>query len=301
MKKAVQLLNKNISFYLPIFIFIFLSLSQKNWAIIPQKEFNFSNDPIDVVIPSTEKDKDTLEFCIDGIKKNCAEVRRIIIISKKHLTDKAEWYPESSFPITKDMIVDEIFQDEELARAYKKNPKNRTGWIYQQILKLYAPFVIPNISSNVLILDSDTIFLNPVSFIGSNGAACFNPGTEHHAPYFVHMKKILPDLYRVYPSYSGISHHMLFQRCVLEDLFSMIENLHQKPMWKAMLHCIDHARLFDSSMSEYEIYFNYALLRSKQFTIRKLRWENVNSISCIPEYKMNKYHYVSAHAYMRTS
>ena len=278
---------------------ILLFTSQENWAIITTREFTFSNDPIDVVIPCTEKDKDTLDSCIEGIKKNGANIRRIIVLSKTLITDKAEWYPESSFPITKDMILAELFSNQELAQAYKKDPKNRLGWIYQQILKLYAPLVIPNISSNVLALDSDTVFLNPVSFIETNGAACFNPGSERHEPYFYHMKRLLPDLHRVFPPYSGISHHMLFQRCVLEDLQSAIEAFHHEPMWKALIHCIDSNYLFNSCLSEYEIYFNYVFLRSKQFTIRKLLWTNISSIGNFEEYKMKKYHYVSAHAYLR--
>lgn len=277
-------MKKSWILFFSLFIF-FISSPFLNLAAIEQKEFIFSKEPIDVVIPSTEKDQETLDLCINGIKENCTDVRRIIVISKTKLTNNAEWIDESSFPITKDMIAFELFGNETMANAYKMNPSNRLGWIYQQFLKLYAPLVIENISPNVLVLDSDTIFLRPVSFIGPNGAACFNPGTERHSPYFAHMHRLLPELHRVYPEHSGISHHMLFQKCVLEDLKSAIETYHQKPMWKALIHCIDHNCLFGSCMSEYEIYFNYALLRSKQFSIRKFTWQNISSISSIPNYK----------------
>ena len=42
--------------------------------------------------------------------------------------------------------------DAEKAREFLASPVTRIGWIYQQLLKLYAPFVIPGISSNVLVL-----------------------------------------------------------------------------------------------------------------------------------------------------
>ena len=43
---------------------------------------------IDVVIPAHKKDIDTLDLCIDGIRKNVKDVRRIIVVSKEKLTDK---------------------------------------------------------------------------------------------------------------------------------------------------------------------------------------------------------------------
>ncbi|MFN4174741.1 MAG: hypothetical protein ACK4HV_06525, partial [Parachlamydiaceae bacterium] len=48
---------------------------------VQRSQYNFTNDPIDVVIPSTEKDLYTLDLCIDGIRTNCSGVRRIIVIS----------------------------------------------------------------------------------------------------------------------------------------------------------------------------------------------------------------------------
>lgn len=261
--------------------------------------FSFEREPIDVVIPCTEKDLDTLDLCIEGIKKNGSDIRDVYVVSKKKLTSQAYWVPESAYPFNKEDIALELFQDHAKANAYISDRRNRLGWILQQLLKFYAPLIIENISSNVLILDSDTVFLNPVTFLGKNGAALFNPGSENHRPYFEHMKRLLPGLCRVIPRYSGISHHMLFQRSVLLDLKSAIESYHQKPLWKALLACVNPSELYASCLSEYEIYFNYALLRSKQFTPRSLKWANVSTVSNFDVYKNNGYDYVSAHAYMR--
>ena len=49
--------------------------------------------------------------------------------------------------------------------SYVSKKEKRIGWYYQQLLKQYAPFVIPKISSNVLILEPDTIFLKQVTFM----------------------------------------------------------------------------------------------------------------------------------------
>ena len=52
---------------------------------------------IDAVIPAHKKDIDTLDLCIDGIRQNVKDIRRIIVVSKDKLTDNAEFYPESNF------------------------------------------------------------------------------------------------------------------------------------------------------------------------------------------------------------
>jgi hypothetical protein len=263
-----------------------------------KKTYIFSNDPIDVVIPSVDKDLRTLELCIKGIRENCKNLGRIFVVSNKKLTEEAIWIDESKFPFTKLDIALELFKSREKSLEYLKTPNNRLGWVFQQLLKLYSSFIIEGISSNVLILDSDTIFLNPVEFIQESGAAFFNIGDQYHAPYFTHMKRLLPSLSKVYENYSGIVHHMLFQRSVLSDLRSKIELHHQTPMWKAFLKCVDVEELPGSCFSEYEIYFNFAFSESDQFLIRPLLWMDLSFNRFSPSFKERGYSYVSLHTWL---
>ncbi|MFX0095788.1 MAG: hypothetical protein ACFFBD_28880, partial [Candidatus Hodarchaeota archaeon] len=106
---------------------------------------------IDVIIPTCEKDLGTLELCIEGCRKNITGLRRIIVISKEKYTDNAEWFDERFFPFS--------LSDVEHLIGISK----REGWYFQQLLKIYS-FSIPDIAENVLAVDSDTIFLRPVSF-----------------------------------------------------------------------------------------------------------------------------------------
>ena len=258
--------------------------------------YNFSLDPIDIVIPCHKKDLATLEMAIEGIKKNIKH-RRLIIVSSEPLTHNAESFNEAQFPFSTHDIAVEILKYPELATAFINHPKSRIGWIYQQFLKLYAPLVIPNISPNVLVIDADTIFLKPVLFQDNSGAPCFNIGTEHYEPYFVHLSKVVPGLGRVFLHKSGICHHMLFQRVVLEDLFSIIEQTHKVETWKAICRCINHHELFRSCMSEYEMYFNFIFSRSNQAIIRPLQWRNI-WINNFSKMKNEGYHYLSCHNYM---
>ncbi len=260
----------------------------------------WGKEPLDVVIPAHEKDCRTLDLCIAGIRKNCSQVRKIFVVSSHPLTDNAEWIDESFFPFNKYMISFLFTEgDPQQARSFLALPSSRIGWYFQQLLKLYAPFVIPDISSNVLILDADTVFLNPVEFIDDSGNGLYNVGTEHHLPYFVHAKKFLPGLNKLFPHHSCITHHMLFQRPILEELFALVERHHKKPLWLAFCACVapEHIKKSISGASEYEIYMNFAFSRNKQVLIRPLKWTNVEAPFSLEEYKNQGYHYISCHSW----
>jgi hypothetical protein len=253
---------------------------------------------IDVVIPACKKDLRTLDDVIDGIRKNGIGVRRIIVVSDSPLTDKAEWFDEKLYPVSKKAIEDIIST---VVLHGQRYDGKRTGWIFQQFLKLYALFVIPDIADNVLVLDADTIFLRPVSFIDEEGNALYNVGDEHCKAYFIHAAKLLANnkITKIFPEYSGICHHMLFQRKVMTDLFNEIENAQGKPLWQALLVNVDPATLPFSCMSEYEIYFNYIFGRKYPVKIRKLHWENSKWSSQVVQLEKSQgFYYVSCHTYL---
>ena len=261
--------------------------------------YKLTTEPIDVVIPCSPKDLDTLELCIEGVKEYAANIRRIIVVSKERLTDSAEWFSEDLFPFSPETIVEEVYGGSRFAgRAYLNSPRTRIGWIFQQFLKFYAPFVIPDISPNVLILDSDVILLQPMHFMTPQGNPLFTPALEYTREYFEHAAKLLPGFHRVHRAYSGIAHHMLFQRPILEDFFALIEQFHHVEPWKAISRCISPITLYRSSLSEYEIYFNFVLLRSNQGSIRHLRWANIGAFINHAYYRRQQLTYVASHRWL---
>ena len=260
----------------------------------------FTKEPIDVVIPCCEKDLYTLDLCIKGIRQNGKNIRRIIVVSDEPFSSQAEWFDEKNFPFSKKDLAVEIFHNnKKSAEDFLASPRSRIGWIYQQFLKLYAYFVIPDISSNILILDSDTIFLNPTEFTNAIGEPYFTTDTENVGVYFDHGKRLLPGFKRVNKSLSGIANHMLFQGCILEDLFDQIYQIHHEEPWKAICRCIDTNYVYSSCLSEYEIYFNFALLRTDQAHPRTLIKANVSSLDRIENFRKEKYSYISCHEWMR--
>lgn len=264
-----------------VFLFFVCSL-----VAFQKVEYHFSNDLIDVVIPCAPKDLHTLEHCIDGIKKNGRHLRRIIVLSKEKFTENAEWFSEDLFPFSMQDVALEIFEgDERAAEEFVSSPLTQIGWIYQQLLKFYAPFVIPNISPNVLILDADVIFLKKTRFLTKEGEPYFIPGKKHYSSNFEHAARLLPDLKQVPARQSGIAHHMVFQKPVLEDLFRLIQMRHQVEPWRAMCRCIDPREIYLACMSEYEIYFNFIQLRSNQAHINPANWAEIHSLLLLPYYR----------------
>ena len=223
---------------------------------------------IDVVIPAHVKDIETLDLCIEGARNSVKDLRNVYVISKDRLTEKAEWIPESYFP----------FSLEDVSSIIGKHW--RTCWYYAQLLKLHSIFVEDDLLDSILIIDSDTIFLNEIKFY-DDGVAYFNIGKEEYLPYFEHMSMLLPGLRRM-TEHSGITHHMVFQKDLLESLFSDVEEVHGMPFWQAFLKIItnDYKTLIgDKSIAngqgraaEYEIYFNYCMMKyPERMKIRKLK------------------------------
>ena len=230
----------------------------------------------DIIIPTTNKDLGTLELCISQCKK-FLKFNRIIVISNERYTHNAEWFDENHFPFTKEDIRQIIGEH------------RRIGWYFQQLLKLYSFFVIPFITDNILILDSDTIILREIQFFEEN-IPLYNTSGAHHKPYFIHMEKLLNSLNRV--SRSGITHHMLFQRDIMLDLFYKVENQHDEEFWKTFMSIVDIEQ--KSGASEYEIYFNFIQIYYKdKIKIRKLKWENTKNKDINQDFD-----YISCHSYL---
>ena len=280
-------------------IFAFFLLIASTLQALPFP-LHFTNDPIDVVIPSTDKDLETLDLCIAGIRENCPKIRRVIVISAKPMTDQAEWFNEADYPFSIKDVEEQLHFEKTFTKAEIEKNKERTGWYFQQLLKLYAAFVIPGISSNVLVLDSDTIFLKPVRFLNKRSAGLYNPGIEYHPQYFDHAARLLPGLDRVHNQLFGICHHMLFQKCVLKNLMAEVEALHKVPFWQAFCRCVAPEHTAGAGASEYEIYFSYVFSRTNLVEVRFLNWVDKADLSLLDRYKENGCHYAACHAYMRS-
>ena len=154
--------------------------------------------------------------------------------------------------------------------------KTRAGWIYAQLVKLYFPYLHEG-NENVLVVDSDVFFTRKINFLDKSNKPIFTVSDEYHQPYFDHMLRVHPDFVRGHEK-SGISHHMLFSRQLLTEMFEKVEDLHNKPFYEVYLDNLDGKE--NSPSADYEIYFHYVLNNHKEkYSIREINWKNVSLLT----------------------
>ena len=236
----------------------------------------------DIVIPIGPNDISVIEQQIKYTQKNIIGYRNIYLIchDPSITIDGCITINENIFPFNIDTVQ-------------KHHGKlQRNGWYLQQLLKLYAGKIIPNILDKYLVIDSDTFFLKPTTFV-ENNKCLYNYGTEYHKPYFHHMEKLDKELTKIDKNKSGICHHMIFETKYIDELISKIEKNHNELFYNIFLKTVtDKSR---SGASEYEIYFNYMLkYNPDKIQIRKLSWKNTNKLET-----NSNFDYISYHWYMR--
>jgi hypothetical protein len=227
----------------------------------------------DIVICLGPNDISLFPKLIENVKHTIVGYNAIYVITSIGIKNSFEtvipnvtFVDETTFPFSKQYIDDKF-----------KTP-SRSGWYLQQLLKIYAPIVIKELLDHYLILDADVYFHKPVSFF-ENNKALLNTGTEHWTPYFEHMRKMDPSLFRVM-NCSGICHLMPLKRKIVVSLLNKIELTHNKPFWEVFLNFVDPGQYTMSGASEYEMLFNYTILHfPDEYEIRKLIWKNTSAIT----------------------
>jgi hypothetical protein len=171
---------------------------------------------VDIIICVGPSDAKDIKALVNNVKQYIIGVHKIylimptIVLEKYMVFDRVvENIDENIFPFNKEYI-DNLFKCPE-----------RSGWYLQQLIKLYAGLVIPDILDKYLVIDSDTFFLKPTHFI-ENDKCLYNYGSEYHEPYFVHMLHLDRELVKVDPHKSGITHHMMFETKYVKEIIYKI-------------------------------------------------------------------------------
>jgi hypothetical protein len=96
-----------------------------------------------------------------------------------------------------------------------------------------------------VLLDSDLIWFRDVQFVASPStnhsskirAYYYTTSNQFHRPYYECMKRVLGFGLPEHKTHrSGITHHMVISRPVMESLMDDVEALHGIPLWKALLN-----------------------------------------------------------------
>lgn len=275
---------------------IFFSLWLKK---IAKCDINFddkvhSDVPIDIMMAAVDKDYNVLPHVIDSIRKNVRHpIGDIIIITPKSESiinlckiKKCVFVDENTvLPITKKDI------------NYKVAGVDRSGWLFQQLLKYAAEKYCKQ--KYYLVTEADTIYLRPRVFeqkgkiiFPCNHSLC-------HVPYIYAYKAILGKT--IYPYLNFTSNHVLMNKERLKQLKFNIELHCKKPWYRAIIENID--KTDGSSISDYETYGQYMYNNYRNEIILE-DWSNISlkrpssiDINELSNKLGHKYKDISFHSY----
>lgn len=255
------------------------------WDYDPNLRDNIISEiPIDIVIPTISKDFLILKRVIESARKYIRHpIINILIISNESMYIK-EFCKENNctFILEKEVLG---YGKEKIAYSY--DGKDRSGWLYQQLLKLAADKIAG--CDNFLVLDSDTVFLRPHVFISKN-KTLFAMSDEWHQPYFTVASRLLG--FKAQSPLSFVSHHMLFKKEKLRNLRKLIEKNCETPWDDAIISATDKTSL--SGFSEYETYGNFCL-RYYPSETKQVYWFNTTDSSFLV--KRSNFKTLSLHNY----
>ncbi len=242
---------------------------------------------IDAVVPYHQKDRDLLPWCLNGIRNNLDEVRRVLVICNKKYKEDAQ-------------RAGGIFIDEEFVGdlTINSHPHPRWPWYFQQILKLGAADIVE--TDYYLVVDSDTVFLKPVSFFNNKNKPLYAVATEYHKTYFDVFRQIL-GFYAV-REYSFTTHHLLYNRDIVKEMREKFRD--EKPWYKNIIRYVEPQPPWQSitQVNEQETYGHYIkALHPKEVNIRILQFSNITGVPNVAMIqKLAKiYHFCSFHAWAR--
>lgn len=263
------------------------------------KDVNFNEKTvsmitIDIVLCAIKKDYPVLIHAIKSVRKFIKHpIGNIYIISpvseeivKIAKKNKCILIDENKIlPITKKDI------------DYTVRGLDRSGWLFQQLLKWSADQFVKN--EHFLITDADTVYCRPQVFIDNNKVLLPVSGQLCHLPYFSAIKRLTG--YEVKPILNVTIHHSLFEKTKLCRIKDIIEKKCKKPWFRAIIDNIDHKE--GASVSDYETYGQIALLKFKNdFKLeyafnRGYRRNQLNSIETIQNKSLSRYKNISFHSY----
>ncbi len=244
---------------------------------------------IDIAIVCHQKDFSNLHLVIEGARSNVTNpIGKILLVTPELLSAKLQ----SQFPDCL-VLTDESVLGVDLIKVINELvPLQRRGWIIQQVIKFRIALMSDEIAS--LIIDADTILLQPRIWLDSNGNQILCISDSWHLPMKNHQRKVLGG--RNYPL-MFVTHHQLMKRDSVREIFGAGgEGLLE---W---LELGDYTEV--SAISEYDTYGEW-MVANRPEQIKFAKWNNF-SIKLSPHessmeqilYKNSRYHSISNHSYL---
>lgn len=230
---------------------------------------------IDVMIPVAPKDLVNLDTVIGNLRENCLNpIENIHIIGASALRSETR-YGTPKMPGVhwfNDEDVRPSLTDIQTTLSSMGYDNSNESWYFQQALKLGLFNHLDSDSGRVLQVDADFTFIKPVEFVTEDGRSVlpygypftWHPGVNDHAIPENHAAissaaRLVPGWHPV-DAFSGMQHHMVFDKAILAQLFDTVQEAHGKPFWDAFFHSIETSKM--AGISEFVLYRHFAHLNA---------------------------------------
>jgi FkbM family methyltransferase len=245
---------------------------------------------IDVVIPCHSKDFAKLELTIESAR-TCVlnPIGDVKLITNSNMVDVLQ----KKFPDCQ-VLSDEYFLSPEMIQKVSNQVlPDRQGWFLQQLIKFAA--CLQSDREACLVLDADTILIQPRVWLDSSGVQILSISEEYHTPYVRHYTSTFGQ--GVCP-WSFVTHHQLMQRNILRSMFDGLSD--------GLLSWLNTANFNEpSAISEYHSYGQWIVSNRKELVrFAKLnnvirRFDSISELSYAEvSENFSKYCSVSAHSYL---
>jgi hypothetical protein len=226
----------------------------------------------DAIVPFHPKDRPTVEMCCSYLRNNMG-IRRIFLI-----TSENPHIPDTTF--INERELNDIISLDDIRRRWEATGSrfsNRSGWIYQQLLKLGADQWISDLHEDYLICDSDIMFLNNPYGAVEQGKFPYNKAYtgEYNTPYRNNYNRLMKE--QTESGFSFINHNMVFNKECIRELKQFIEQKNGMRWDLAIINALDFNSFSD--FSEYDLYGNWMFKYKKDKLVNvPIRIKDINKV-----------------------
>jgi hypothetical protein len=226
---------------------------------------------VEIYMLASEKDVDCLEITLPYAYRSVAglSIARVVLVVPDvvvHYANQILGGLDLNFQVWPESHVVSYSDLAEIQGYFGE----RSGWVYQQTLKLALLQNCP--ARFALVVDSDTVLLNPREWVDANGSLALTPTEEFNEDYFLFLEKM--GFLDFQPEMSFIPHHMFYEISVFQSLTSH----HKIESTSQIINKIkDYSDVSSSSpfSLDYELYAQWSLSRLNK-RVRFIRWSNIS-------------------------
>lgn len=210
---VVSLIRLRFSTTLYLIRFIKISKIEEN-----TRENAVYSPPIELLVVCGPKDILILPLCISSVLQFSSNpISQIAIVARAQDVELVEKQIKDINTLGKSqisIISEDDFIPFNVRSRLKDKFEKRFGWILQQIIKV--KYASESQSMAVLVIDADTVLLQPLRGIDANGNQHFSYSPEMHNSYMEFLKVIKVPAKQ--PHFSTVTHHMIIQPAIMREL-----------------------------------------------------------------------------------